>query len=118
MPDATYGQHLDGFSLTDLPKSQPLTPLKSHKTEGFGTTPEPGADAGGDRLHAVVRPRMCQRSHAHSLSHLLVSPILRDIPVLPTHERRPPVLHGGRVHVLPCWDILDQCPPHDLAHGH
>jgi hypothetical protein len=39
MPDATHSQHLDWFSFTDLPKIQTLTPLKSHKTEGFETPP-------------------------------------------------------------------------------
>src|SRR5215475_2948915 len=35
MPDATHNQHLDWFSFTDVPKSQTLTPLKSHKTRGY-----------------------------------------------------------------------------------
>ena len=41
MPAATHSQHLDGFSCTDVPKSQTLTPLKSQKTEGCETASVP-----------------------------------------------------------------------------
>jgi hypothetical protein len=43
-------------------------------------------------------------------SRLLVCRILRDMPVLTSHERRPPVLHVG-VHLPPRWDVLDERSP-------
>jgi hypothetical protein len=76
------------------------------------------ADARSRRLHAGVRHRLCQRPHTDGASRLLVGRILRDIPVLPPHERRPPLLHGGGVHLLPGWNVLDKRPPHDLAQGY
>jgi hypothetical protein len=47
---------------------------------------------------------------ADGASHLLVLVfgVLRPVPLLPTRECRPPVLHGGGVHLRPRWDLLQR----------